>query len=150
METLRFRHNVSIAVLGVVMLCGGLALATSRWYLAPLLLVPLVMIAWSLRSGTDVDANGVRIRALVGSRRLSWPQIDGFTPQGGRVLAQLTTGRAVILAAVTPADLPRLLAAGGQPSTLPASEQASEPDDEPDSDTGTGTGTETGSAERGQ
>ena len=131
-QRVRFRHNIAIVILGVVMLTGSVALATSAWYLLPVLLIPLVVIAWGVRGGTDVDADGLRVRALVGSRRLRWSEIEGFAQDNGRVLATLVNGRAVALPAVSPADLPRLLKAGGQPSTLV--EPPTEPDDYPDGD----------------
>lgn len=128
MEKVRYRHNVTTVVVGVVMFCGGVALATSRWYLAPVLLVPIAMIVWGLRGGTDVDAKGVKVRALVGSKRLAWPQIDGFTRHGDKVLATLSNGRSVTLPAVGPGDLPALMRAGGHPV------DAVEPDDDTDTD----------------
>jgi hypothetical protein len=128
---LRFRHNIAIVILGVVMLTGSVALASSAWYLVPVLLIPLGVIAWGVRGGTDVDADGLRVRALVGSRRLRWSEIDGFAQDRGKVLATLANGRAVALPAVSPADLPRLLKAGGQPSALA---EPTEPDDDPDGD----------------
>ena len=132
MEKVRYRHNTSILVAGIVMLCGGLALATSRWYLAPILLVPLAMIVWGWRAGTDVDADGVRVRALLGTRTIAWTQISGFTRSGDRVLATLTTGRAVTLPAVSPDDMGTLMRAG-----QPGADGPAEPDDEADTDTDT-------------
>lgn len=132
---------MGIAILGVVMFCGGLALATSRWYLAPVLLVPLALIVWGLRAGTDADPTGLRLRALVGSRRLEWPRITGFTTHRGRVHALLDSGRSVALPAVTPDDLPALLRAGGQPSDLGAAGSPDEPDDAADDDAEPGTST---------
>jgi Bacterial PH domain len=125
-EKVRYRRNTSILIAGIVMFCGGIALATSKWYLAPVLLVPLAIIVWGWRSGTDVDADGVRVRALLGSRRISWSQINGFTRHGDRILATLTTGRTVALPAVTPDDLPTLVRVG-QPG-------GTEPDDDSDTD----------------
>jgi hypothetical protein len=134
-ETVRYRYNVSILVAGVVMFCGGMALATSRWWLAPVLLVPVTMIVWGLRAGTDVDERGLRLRALVGSRWLEWTEINGFTRHGDRILVTLASGRAVPLPAVNPDDLPALLRASGQPSDVPV---PNEPDDEADSDAAAG------------
>jgi len=131
-EKVRYRHNTSILVAGIVMLCGGLALATSRWYLAPVLLVPLVMIVWGWRAGTDVDADGVRVRALLGTRKIAWSQISGFTRHGDRVLATLTTGRVVTLPAVNPDDMGALMRAG-----QPGGDGPAEPDDEADTDSTT-------------
>jgi hypothetical protein len=134
-EKVRFRYNIGIAILGIVMFCGGVALAVSRWYLAWVELIPIAMTVWGIRAGTDVDADGLRLRALVGSRHLDWAQVEGFVPQGRRVVAVLAGDRSVLLPAVAPDDLPRLLAAGGQPAAgALAAQPEPEPDDDADSD----------------
>jgi len=96
---------------------GALPLATYRWYLAPILLVPAAVAVWGWRAGTDADESGLTIRALFGQRRLPWSRIEGFVPAGRRVTAVLDGGRRVTLTAVTPADLPKLVAASGSELT---------------------------------
>jgi hypothetical protein len=99
----------------VLAFIGGLPLATSRWYLAPVLIVPLAVAVWGWRAGTDANANGVRARALFGSRYLPWSRIDSLeVGERDRVYARTTADSAMRLPAVTPADLPRLVAASGE------------------------------------
>lgn len=111
-RTVRFRHNAAVLLAGVVAFLGALPLATSRAYLLPILLVPLALAGWGWRSGTDVDAGGLSVRALLGTRRLPWSAITHIGPgRRGRVHAVLVDGRTVGLPAVGVADLPRLTAA---------------------------------------
>ncbi len=110
---MRFRHHSGIAIAGLVALFGAVPFATARWYLAPVLLVPATVAVWGWRAGTDADESGVTVRALLGRRRLPWERITGFAPAGRRVVAVLDGGATVALSAVTPADLPKLVAASG-------------------------------------
>jgi hypothetical protein len=130
--TLRFRHSgalLAAAVMGVV--CAlpvvfgpdlytqrspdGPAGSTVRWFLMPILLIPIVLAVWAWRTGTDADRDGVRVRALLGQRQIRWPQISELAADPrGRAVALLTDGRTVALPAVNRADLPRLVAASGQ------------------------------------
>ena len=73
----------------------------------------LPVAVWGWRAGTDADESGVTVHALFGARRLPWSRISGFAPRGRRVVAVLDGGATVPLTAVTPADLPRLVAASG-------------------------------------
>jgi hypothetical protein len=107
----RFRQNVAVPVAGFVGIIAAIPLAGARWCLLPLLLVPFMIMLWGWRSGVDVDHDGLTVRALLGSRRLSWSQISGFTTQGRRVYAVLDS-QAVALPAVTAADVKRLIEAG--------------------------------------
>jgi hypothetical protein len=114
-KPLRFRHNSAVTVAAVLAVIGGLSLAKWAVYLLPLLLVPLAIAVWGWRSGTDVDANGVTVRAALGQRRVPWAEIAEFTADGrGRVTARLTSGRALRLVAVPASALPRIVAASGQ------------------------------------
>jgi len=55
------------------------------------------------------------VRAVVASRRVPWPDVAGLVTTGnGGVTAQLTSGKALDLPAVSATDLPRLLAAAGK------------------------------------
>jgi hypothetical protein len=111
----RFRYSSAITVAAVIVIISGLSLATWAPYLLPVLLVPLAVAVWTWRAGTDADAEGLTVRAAVGRRRLPWPSVSGLVADERRkVSAQLTSGRVVLLPAVTAADLPRLVAASGQ------------------------------------
>jgi hypothetical protein len=114
-DTVHFRHNQAIWVAAIVAFLGALPLATARWFLTPVLLVPLAIAVWAWRAGTDADATEVRVRALVGQRRIPWSRIVELASDGnGRAIARLDDGRTTPLPAVRAADLPRLVAATGQ------------------------------------
>ena len=119
MSTVKFRYNIGIAIAGLVAFFGAVPVATVRWYLAPILLVPLAVLVWGWRAGTDADRDGVTVRALLGGHRLPWSRITRLVPDGRRVVAVLDGGTFVRLPAVDPADLPRLVAASGQEVTRP-------------------------------
>jgi hypothetical protein len=141
-STVKFRHSSAIAIAGLVAFFGAVPVATFRWYLTPILLVPLAVLVWGWRAGTDADAGGVSVRALLGTRRLPWARITALVPAGQRVVvAVLDGGASVRLPAVRPADLPKLVAASGaeldteaEPASG-ASETAREAAADPDADT---------------
>ncbi|OLE23494.1 MAG: hypothetical protein AUG44_22110 [Actinobacteria bacterium 13_1_20CM_3_71_11] len=114
MTRVRFRHHSGLAIAGLVAFFGAIPVATYRWYLAPILLIPAAVAIWGWRAGTDADENGLTIRALLGQRRLPWSRIEGFAPAGRRVHAVLPGGATIRLVAVTPNDLPKLVAASGE------------------------------------
>lgn len=113
-STVKFRHNAAIVIAGLVALFGAVPVATVRWYLSPILLVPLAVMIWGWRAGTDANRDGLSIRAMFGATRVPWERISGFVPVERRVVAMLDGGDSVTLPAVSPADLPRLVAASGQ------------------------------------
>ncbi|AVT37270.1 PH domain-containing protein [Plantactinospora sp. BB1] len=114
--TLRFRHSQAIWVAALIAFLGALPLASSRWYLTPLLLVPVAVGVWAWRAGTDADRDGVRIRALLGQRSIAWSEIvELASDPRGQAVARLHDGRTTALPAVRAADLPGLVAASGQP-----------------------------------
>jgi hypothetical protein len=138
-ETLRFRRSGALIFAAVVgFICAlpvvfgpslpgdlgsgavatnpdGAGTATVRWYLTPVLLIPIAFAVWAWRSGTDADRGGIRIRALLGQRHIGWSQVSELAAdRRGRAAALLTDGRTVPLPAVTRADLPRLIEASGQ------------------------------------
>jgi hypothetical protein len=110
----RFRLHRARAVAGIIITISLLTLVpVSPWY-ALLLLPPLIWTGWAWRAGTDADREGLRIRALLATRRLPWSQVAAVYPEaGGAVTARLTSGGRLVLTAVTPADLPRLSATVG-------------------------------------
>lgn len=114
-NTIRFRHSQAILVAAFVAFIGALPIAGARWYLTPVLLVPLAIGVWAWRAGTDANPSGLRIRALVGQRHIPWSDVVELAADArGRAIALLRDGRAVTLPAVRAADLPRLVAATGQ------------------------------------
>ncbi|MEU7797782.1 PH domain-containing protein [Micromonospora arborensis] len=114
-DTVRFRYNQAILVAAVIAFIGALPLANARGYLLPVLLVPLAVALWAWRAGTDADARELRVRALVGQRRITWDHVlELTTDQRGRAVARLDDGQQVTLPAVRSVDLPRLVSATGQ------------------------------------
>jgi hypothetical protein len=114
-ETVRFRHHQAIWVAAVIAFLGTLPLASLRWYLTPLLLVPTLIGVWAFRGGTDADPTGIRTRALFGDRRIPWSSVAEFDrDEKGGAIVRLTDGRSAALPAVRAVDLPQLLTASGQ------------------------------------
>ena len=104
----------------IIALISGVTLGTWAPYLLPLLVIPLLIAVWGWRSGTDVDADGLTVRAAVGRRRIAWSEVTGILlDSDGRPAARLRSGRFVTLPAVTPADVPRLVAASGHELSRP-------------------------------
>jgi hypothetical protein len=83
-------------------------------YLWLIYVVPLAVVAWTLRTRTVVDADGIRVRRLVGGRRVPWDALGGLRVDRRNVVhAVLTEGSEVRLPAVHVRDLPALAAASG-------------------------------------
>ena len=61
--TVKFRQSSAVPLAALVALLGASALATQRWWLSPLLLVPIAVFCWGLRSGVDADAESLRVHA---------------------------------------------------------------------------------------
>ncbi|MDQ7909190.1 PH domain-containing protein [Phytohabitans sp. ZYX-F-186] len=110
---IRFRPHGAIAIAALVALIGAVPLASAGWYYLPILLVPIAVVAWALRAGTEVGPDGLRVRALLGERRIGWSEISELgSDRRGRVLARLTDGQVVPLTSVRDRDLPRLVKLG--------------------------------------
>ncbi|QSB13640.1 PH domain-containing protein [Natronosporangium hydrolyticum] len=115
---LQFRLHRGRAVAGIIVIISLCTLLPVSGWFALLLVPPVAWTSWVLRAGTDVDADGLRVRALFASRWLPWSRIESVRSESpDRVVAALTTGGQVPLTAVTAADLPRLaqLAPGASP-----------------------------------
>jgi len=110
-----FRQPAAVAVAGLIAAIGALPLlrASGWFFFVPLAIAVFALWAW--RSGTDADSNGVRVRALFGSRTIAWSRVDALVPaERGKVEAVLTDGGRITLSAVRPEDLPKLVAASGK------------------------------------
>lgn len=117
---LRIRRSGALIVAAGIAFVGTVPFAGARWELAPVLLIPLAVIVWAVRAGTDVTESGLRVRALLGSTEVSWPQIIELAPDPrGRISALLNDGHVLALTAVTTENLPAVLAAGGQQVSNP-------------------------------
>jgi hypothetical protein len=113
--TVKFRQNMAIPLAALVALLGASALALQRWWLLPVLLPPLAVLWWGLRSGVDADAVTLRVRGMLGGRTVPWADVAGIRVEGRRVLLTLSAGGELPLPGVTPSDVPRLIAAAGEP-----------------------------------
>ncbi|HYT09728.1 MAG TPA: PH domain-containing protein [Mycobacteriales bacterium] len=109
---IRLPRTALLAVL-VLAVCV-LPLATASRWLAVLLLVPVAAAAWVVRTGVDVDADGLTVRALLGSRRLRWDEVAGLRVGRRRELtAVLRDAGTVRLPVVRARHLDLLAAASG-------------------------------------
>jgi hypothetical protein len=61
------------------------------WRLA-FLLIPIAVAFAIARTATVVDGDGIRVRALLGSRQMPWDQIRGLSVSGRAVYAVLADG----------------------------------------------------------
>jgi Bacterial PH domain len=115
-----------IALLPVLTLAVcTIPLASAAPGLAVLWLLPIAVGAWVLRAGVDVDADGLTVRALLGSRRLRWDDVAGLSAgPRGELSAVLRSGGSLRLPAVRARHLPLLAAASGgrvpDPTPAPA------------------------------
>ena len=83
-------------------------------YLWLIYLVPVAVVVWTRRTRTVVDTDGMRVRRLVGGRRVPWDAVGGLrVDRRNTVHAVLTEGGEVTLPAVHVRDLPALAAASG-------------------------------------
>ena len=106
-----------------VMAVGGFAIAGQRWAFAPLMLIPLAALWWAIRTGVDVDSEGITVRRALSNRTVAWADVEGFSSTKGRVSLHLTEAAGaerLRLPAVTPATLPRLIASVTPPAEKPA------------------------------
>ncbi|MEV4707116.1 PH domain-containing protein [Actinoplanes sp. NPDC049316] len=112
---LRVRKSGALVVAALIALVGSTPFAGARWQLAPLLLIPMAVLIWAWRAGTDVHPDGLRVRALIGSTFVPWSRVVELAPDPrNRISALLNDGRALRLTGVTTGNLPAVLAAGGQ------------------------------------
>jgi hypothetical protein len=116
---LRFRHSSALAVAGVIALIGAVPMLGASLYFAPVLLIPLAVIVWGWRAGTDADERGLVVRALLAKRGIPWTQIDALVPDQGKVQAQLANGHLITLPAVGKNDLTKLIEASGKKLSNP-------------------------------
>jgi hypothetical protein len=126
----RVRKSGALLVAALIAVVGTIPFAGVRWALAPILLIPLAVLVWAWRAGTDVDADSLRVRALLGTTEIGWDRVAELAPgPTGQVSALLTDGTVVPLTGVTAANLPAVLRAGGQQVTNPDGQQVGNPGD---------------------
>jgi PH (Pleckstrin Homology) domain-containing protein len=112
---LRVRKTGALLVAAVIAFVGTVPLAGAKAELAPLLLIPAAAAVWAWRAGTDVYADRLRVRALIGSTQVPWDRVAELAPdRRGQVCALLDNGNVIKLTGVTTGNLAEVLAAGGQ------------------------------------
>lgn len=127
MNGVRFRRSSALTVAALIATIAAVPMLSLTPYLAILLAIPLGVALWSWRSGTDADESGLTVRAALGRRKIPWSDVAGVVTEGGQVSAQLTSGRAITLPAVGPADVPRLVAASGKELGLDSGSTVTDP-----------------------
>jgi len=117
---LRVRKTGALLVAAMIAFVSAVPIAGARWELTPILLIPAAVFVWAWRAGTDVYADELRVKALIGSTRVPWPRIAELGPgPRGQVSALLDNGHVIRLTGVTTDNLPRVLAAGKQELSRP-------------------------------
>jgi hypothetical protein len=117
---LRVRRSGALLVAALIALVGTVPLASISWAMTPVLLIPLTAVFWAWRAGTDVYPDRLRVRALAGSTEIEWSRVAELAPDArGRIAALLDNGNVIRLTGVTRANLPAVLAAGGQEINTP-------------------------------
>lgn len=110
----RLQMNRISLVPAVVAVVCALPLATASPWLWFVLLLPAAWITYVLRSGVDIDDEGLIVRALFGSVRVPWSRITGILIARGQQLSVATTeGGAIRLPDLRVRDLSRLYEASG-------------------------------------
>ncbi|MDR7281177.1 PH domain-containing protein [Catenuloplanes atrovinosus] len=112
---IRYRQAGPIAIAAGLATVGAVPVAAENPWLLSIALIPLAVAVWAARAGTDAGPQGLRVRALLGTRRIPWSQIAEIAPSGrDRVFALLRDGTVIRLTGVPPRAIPDLLKAGEQ------------------------------------
>lgn len=117
-------HGVALVAVGFFALClSPIAFQGGPWFL--LFLGPLAVAAWVLRRATVVDAEGLRVRRLVGSRTMPWSQVATLRlADRGWVRAVPAEGAELELPGVRVRDLGRVGEASGGRISAPTPAEA--------------------------
>lgn len=117
----RFRMNrTTLLPVALFALCV-IPTATVTLAALPLLLVPVVLAAWVLRTGFDIDGEAITVHSLLGHRRVPWAELAGVRVGARADLWLVTTGGTdVRLPAVRARDLPAIGAASEGRIPVPA------------------------------
>lgn len=111
---LRVRRSGALVIAALIALVGTVPFAGTRWELTPILIIPLVILVWAWRAGTDVYPDRLKVRALFGSTTVPWARVAQLAPdRGGRMSALLDNGNVIRLTGVTKDNVDAVVAAGG-------------------------------------
>jgi hypothetical protein len=109
-----FRVSPLVLLFALALAVCATPVAFGAPYLWLVYLVPVGIVAWTLRTRTVVDADGIRVRRLVGSRHLPWDALVALRLKDrSRVRAVLADGGELALPAVHVRDLHVLAVASG-------------------------------------
>lgn len=114
--TVAFRPERTTVAVVIVMLLGALPLGLSSPWLAPVLLMPFVVLVWVLRARVRANAGGIEVCNGLRVRRVAWTDVDAIDlPRRGPVLLRTTRGDALRLTALARRDVRALVAVGSGP-----------------------------------
>lgn len=99
------------AYLAVLFLALGVTAMVQHPAVAAIYVVPVAAAVFIARTATIVGARGITVRALLGSRTLSWDNLRGLSVSGRSVYAVLDGGGSVRLPCVRVSDLAAVSAA---------------------------------------
>ncbi|MFI5718173.1 PH domain-containing protein [Nocardia sp. NPDC051750] len=127
-------RTTRLAFLGVVILalCVFFPIVGSPAGFFWLVLIPIAVIVWILRTQTTVSPRGLDLRSLFSSRHIDWDRVQGLSiPKRGYVRAHLDDDTEVPLPAVSYDRLRDLVDASGgripDPFALPDSDTTADP-----------------------
>lgn len=107
---MRFRRSSAATVAAIIVMIAGISVASWQPYLLILEVFPLAVAIWTWRAGTDVDPQGITVRAAIGRRNIPWAEIAELRPTAGnKVEAVLTSGGRIALTAVPADRLPAIV-----------------------------------------
>jgi hypothetical protein len=109
-----FRVSPLVVLFALALAVCATPVAFGAPYLWLVYVVPVGIVAWTLRTRTVADADGLRVRRLVGGRHVPWDTIAALRlDDRSLVHAVLDGGEELALPAVHVRDLPVLAAASG-------------------------------------
>lgn len=112
-QAVRFRPDRTGLTAVAVLFLGTIPLGLASPWFAPLFLVPLAALVWTLRARVVADGAGLSVCNGLGVLRVAWADVDRFeVPKRGWVVLHPLQGKAVRLSALQRRDLPTLLEAG--------------------------------------
>jgi Bacterial PH domain len=113
-RTVRIRASRAGLLAVLILALCTVPLATAMPWLAVLFVLPAVALLWVLRTGVDVDPDGVTVRAAVGARRVGWAEVTALRATSrGELRLVLAGGRELRLPVVRARHLPLIAAGSG-------------------------------------
>ncbi|MCA0146472.1 PH domain-containing protein [Blastococcus sp. LR1] len=110
----RLRMNRTALVPVALLALCVVPLAFAAPWLPVLLLIPVGVAAWVLRTGVDIDDEGLTLQALLGRRRVPWTDVAGIrVARRGDLWLVTTAGTELKLPVMRARDLPQLAALSG-------------------------------------